>query len=104
MDFNVFLTYQALLLEPKVGPKRGPNRILDADAFGRPLESLLERSWRLLEPKKVVGVALGPSWSDLTAEKHPKKNPPRTNGAPIPTAFKPPPLGGKPPNILSLCV
>ena len=38
----------------KTGSKRGPNRIFDAEAFGRPLESLLERSWRLLEQKKYM--------------------------------------------------
>ena len=39
-------------MEPKVGPKRDPNRIFDAEALGKALEGLLERSWRLLEPKK----------------------------------------------------
>jgi len=47
-----------------------PDLIFDAEALGKPLESFLERSWRLLEPEKIVGVALGPSWSDLRAEKH----------------------------------
>ena len=28
-----------------------PNRIFDAEAFGKPLESLLEHSWRPQEPK-----------------------------------------------------
>ena len=41
---------------PKTGPKRVqngvPNLIFDAEALEKPLESLLERSWRLLEPKK----------------------------------------------------
>ena len=35
-------------------PKWGPNRILDAKALRNPLEDLLERSWTLLEPKKVI--------------------------------------------------
>ena len=39
-------------MEPKVGPKWDPNRIFDAEALGKRLEGLLERSWRLLEPKK----------------------------------------------------
>ena len=33
-------------------PKRGPNRIFDAEALRKPLGALLERSWTLLEPKK----------------------------------------------------
>ena len=40
-------------------PKLGPNRIFDAEALRKPLGGLLERSWRLLEPKKV---SLEPSW------------------------------------------
>ena len=43
---------QAHFFEPKVGPKWDPNRIFDADALRKRLGSLLERSWRLLEPKK----------------------------------------------------
>ena len=35
-----------------MGPKRGPNRIFDAEALRKPLGALLERSWTLLEPKK----------------------------------------------------
>ena len=35
-------------------PKWGPNRIFDAEALRDPLEDLLERSWTLLEPKKVI--------------------------------------------------
>ena len=37
-----------------MGPKRGPNRIFDAEALGKPLGTLLERSWALLERKKVI--------------------------------------------------
>ena len=33
-------------------PKWGPNRIFDTEAFRKPLGSLLERSWKLLEPEK----------------------------------------------------
>ena len=36
----------------KIGPKWGPNRIFDAEALRDPLEDLLERSWKLLEPTK----------------------------------------------------
>ena len=35
-----------------MGPKWGPNRIFDAEALRKRLGSLLERSWKLLEPKK----------------------------------------------------
>ena len=41
--------------------------IFDAEGLGEPLESLLERSWSALGPKKIVQVALGallePTWS-----------------------------------------
>ena len=37
-----------------MGPESDPNRIFDAEPFGKPLGDLLERSWRLLEPKKVI--------------------------------------------------
>ena len=47
-------------------PKSDPNRIFDAEALRKPLEGLLERSWRLLEPKKV---SLEASWSALGALK-----------------------------------
>ena len=40
-------------MESKMGPKLDPNRIFDAEALRKPLGGLLERSWRLLEPKKV---------------------------------------------------
>ena len=49
-----------------MGPKSDPNRIFDAEALRKPLEGLLERSWRLLEPKKV---SLEASWSRLGALK-----------------------------------
>ena len=42
--------------------KWDPNRIFDAEALRKPLGSLLERSWRLMEPKKVT---LEASWSRL---------------------------------------
>ena len=45
---------------PKVNLKWVPNRIFDAEALGKPLGTLLERSWRPLEPKKV---SLEASWS-----------------------------------------
>ena len=35
-----------------MGPKRDLNRIFDAEALRKPLGGLLERSWKLLEPKK----------------------------------------------------
>ena len=35
-----------------MGPKSVPNRIFDAEALRKPLGGLLERSWKLLEPKK----------------------------------------------------
>ena len=41
-------------MTPKMVPKWGPNRIFDAEALRDPLEDLLERSWTLLEPKKVI--------------------------------------------------
>ena len=40
---------------PKMGPKWGPNRNFDAEGVRKPPGSLLERSWTLLEPKKVIG-------------------------------------------------
>ena len=49
-----------------MGPKLDPNRIFDAEALRKPLGGLLERSWRLLEPKKV---SLEASWSALGALK-----------------------------------
>ena len=49
-----------------MGPKWDPNRIFDAEAFRKPLGGLLERSWKLLEPKKVSVEA---SWSALGALK-----------------------------------
>ena len=55
-----------LLGEQQVGPKWGPNRIVDAEALRKPLGGLLERSWRPLEPKKV---SLEASWSRLGALK-----------------------------------
>ena len=42
--------------------KWGPNRIFDAEALRKPLGGILERSWRLLEPKKV---SLEASWNPL---------------------------------------
>ena len=46
----------------KMGPTLDPNRIFDAEAFRKPLGGLLERSWRLLEPKKQ---SWNRSWSAL---------------------------------------
>ena len=57
---------KALFLELKMGPEWDPNRIFDAEALRKPLGGLLERSWRLLEPKKV---SLEASWSRLGALK-----------------------------------
>ena len=54
-DSNDFSGARGLFGGPKVGPKWGPNRIFDAEGLGIALGSLLERSWRLLEPKKVIG-------------------------------------------------
>ena len=48
----------------KTGPKWVPNRIVHAEALRKPLESLLERSWRPREPKK--------SWERLLAGLGPK--------------------------------
>ena len=49
--------------EPKLGPKFDPNRIFDAEALGRLLGSLLERSWKplgtLLDALGALLVALG---------------------------------------------
>ena len=46
-----------------MGPKWGPNRIFDAEAFRKPLEGPLERSWKLPEPKKsnTEGLLTGPT-------------------------------------------
>ena len=46
-------------------PKWGPNHIFDAEAVRKPLGGLLERSWRLLEPKKNMESLLGRSWGAL---------------------------------------
>ena len=54
-DFGVFLVPQAPCFEPKVDPKWVPNRIFDAEALRKPLESLLEASGA--ETKK-LGTAL----------------------------------------------
>ena len=53
-DFNVFSSPGVSFWTPKIRPKWGPNRIFDAEALRNPLGSLLERSWSLLEPKKVI--------------------------------------------------
>ena len=45
-----------------MGPKLDPNRIFDAEALRKPLGGLLDRSWRLLEPKKQ---SWNRSWSAL---------------------------------------
>ena len=50
---------KAFFSKQKMGPKWGPNRIFDAEAVRKPLGGFLERSWRLLEPKKV---SLEASW------------------------------------------
>ena len=51
-------------------PKRGPNRIFDAEALRKPLGALLERSWTLLEPKKLTWnrswAVLGRSWTPIS--------------------------------------
>ena len=54
-DSNDFSGARGLFGGPKMGPKWGPNRIFDAEGLGIALGSLLERSWRLLEPKKQLG-------------------------------------------------
>ena len=51
---------KALFSEQKNGPKWGPNRIFDAEAFRKPLGGLLERSWNPPEPKKNNTEALLP--------------------------------------------
>ena len=59
-------------------PKWGPNRIFDAEALRDPLEDLLERSWTLLEPKKVnlesLLAALGKLLVPLIAPQTPRLN------------------------------
>ena len=59
----------------RTDPKLVPNRIFDAEALEKPLESLLERSWRLLEPKKSSRsrswAVLGRSWSQKTTQHKP---------------------------------
>ena len=47
-----FVRSQGLILEPKIGPKRTPNRIFDTEGVRKPLGSLLERSRSLSELKK----------------------------------------------------
>ena len=54
-DSNDFSGARALFGGPKVRPKWGPNRNFDAEGVRKPLGSLLERSWGLLEPKKAIG-------------------------------------------------
>ena len=55
-----------------MGPKWCPNRIFDAEALRKPLGGLLERSWRLLEPKKQrwnrSWAALGPCYNAQTPD------------------------------------
>ena len=46
----------------------GPNRVPDAEALGKPLGTLLERSWTLLEAKKNSG---NRSWADMTLHGRP---------------------------------
>ena len=48
----MILRFRGIILALETGPERDPNRIFDAGAFRKPLESLLKRSWRLLKPKK----------------------------------------------------
>ena len=43
-DFNVVFKPRGLILDPKMAPKWGPNRIFDAEPLKRPLEKLLKRS------------------------------------------------------------
>ena len=68
-----------------MGSKWDPNRIFDAEALRKPLGGLLERSWRLLEPKKQ---SWNRSWPLLEASRdsfHQKtcsKWDPRNVGAP----------------------
>ena len=50
----------------KMGSKRVPNRIFDAEALRKPLRGLLERSWRLPEMKIN---SLEASWTRLGALK-----------------------------------
>ena len=88
---------------PKTGPERVQNWFPIASSTRKPSKSLLRASWSALggswSRKKVVGIALGPSWGALGAGKPPNINPPRPAQAKIPTALPPqtPPLGGKPP-------
>ena len=62
-----------------MGPKRGPNRIVDAEALRKPLGGLLERSWSFLEPKKVILesllAALGGLSRQVSAKKGSKMGP-----------------------------
>ena len=50
-DFNVFFKARGLILDPKMAPKWGPNRIFDAEPLRNPLKALLGRSWKLPEGK-----------------------------------------------------
>ena len=59
-------------MRTKQGPKRGPNRSIDAEGVRKPLGWLLERSWRPLEPQKT---SLEASWSHLGALKIAAKRP-----------------------------
>ena len=62
-----------LLGEQQVGPKWGPNRIVDAEALRKPLGGLLKRSWNLLEPKKVILESLWAALGGLSRQLSTKK-------------------------------
>ena len=82
-----------------MGPKWDPNRIFDAEALRKPLGSLLERSWRPLEPKKV---SLEASWrlsaGDLgdVGGRHGKKDAEKTQKQCRPGGTHRPALDGLP--------
>ena len=54
-------------------PKWDPNRIFDAEALRKSLGGLLERSWSLLEPKKVILESLLAALEGLSRQVSAKK-------------------------------
>ena len=64
---------------PRTGPKLVPNRVFDAEALRKPLESFLERSWKPQEPEKnKLGTALGRLGPKKGAEIGGPKSDPKT--------------------------
>ena len=87
----------AEFLKSKMDPKSDPNRIFDGEALRKPLGGLLERSWKLLEPKKVSqDRSPEASWAPKSppGTNRPKRTDPLTQGNPAPRG------GGKGEGIL----